>query len=286
MALGRWQATIVDEQGDIVPAAFVEVRRESAGGPLASLFSDRDGTVAIANPFQADTEAFAAFHTAGGPVKIRAYSGGFERIWRYVPVGTMAERDFQMLFNPMGAWSSVVTYAEGDMVSHVSGGAPYAFVSNSNGNLNHAPPFTGSVGTSNSFWTVLGLLQSGISANQNAAIITFVIDGGGLAVTSGPKGDVMAEFAGVITQASLLGDQTGSIVVDIWKDTYGNYPPTVLDSICAAAKPTLASAIKSQNTTLVGWTTAFAAGDTFRFNVEAGVINIQRVTVSLRVTKT
>lgn len=44
---------------------------------------------------------------------------------------------------------------------------------------------------------------------------------------------------------AIVGDASGSIVVDLWKDTYVNYPPTVADTICNAShKPTLSSAQK------------------------------------------
>ena len=58
---------------------------------------------------------------------------------------------------------------------------------------------------------------------------------------------------------------SGSIVIDVWKDTYANFPPTVADTITASAKPTLSSATKSDDTTLTGWTTAVTAGDVFGF---------------------
>ncbi len=83
----------------------------------------------------------------------------------------------------------------------------------------------------------------------------------------------------------MLADQSGSIVVDIWKDAYANYPPVVGDSITASAKPTITTAVKSQDSTLTGWTTSVSAGDTLRFNVDS-ITTCQRVTLSLRVTKT
>jgi hypothetical protein len=116
------------------------------------------------------------------------------------------------------------------------------------------------------------------------ASVTFVIDGGGSAITTGVKGDIEIPFACTIEAVTLLADQSGSIVVDIWKDTYANYPPTSGDSITASAKPTISSAVKSQNTTLTGWTTSVTAGDTIRFNVDSAT-TVQRVTVSLKVRK-
>lgn len=114
--------------------------------------------------------------------------------------------------------------------------------------------------------------------------ITFIIDGGGSTITTGIKGDLEIPFACTISAVTMLADQSGSIVVDIWKDTYANYPPTNVDSITASAVPTISTATKSQDTTLTGWTTSISAGDTLRFNVDS-VTTIKRVTLSLKVTK-
>lgn len=122
-------------------------------------------------------------------------------------------------------------------------------------------------------------------ANSKIAVINFVIDGGGSAITTGVKGDLEIPFACTINRATLLADQSGSIVIDIWKDTYANYPPTVADTITASAKPTISSATKSQDSTLTGWTTSIAAGDTLRFNVDS-ITTCTRVLISLKITKT
>lgn len=115
--------------------------------------------------------------------------------------------------------------------------------------------------------------------------ITIIIDGGGSVITTGVKCDVEVPFDCTINRATLLADQSGSMVIDIWKDTYANYPPIGTDSITASAKPTLSSATKSQDSTLTGWTTSVSAGDVLRFNVDSAS-TITRVTLSLKVTKT
>jgi hypothetical protein len=91
--LARWQSTIVDLQGNVLPAAQITVRREAVGSPLAVLYQDRDGTIPLGNPFPADSEGFAAFFTAGGPLRIDVAAGAFARTLRYVPLGLMQERD-------------------------------------------------------------------------------------------------------------------------------------------------------------------------------------------------
>ena len=114
--------------------------------------------------------------------------------------------------------------------------------------------------------------------------INFIIDGGGSVITTGIKGDVVVDFACTINSVTLLADQSGSIVVDIWKDSYANFAPLDGDSITAAAVPTISTAIKAQDAVLSGWTTAIAAGDTLRFNVDS-ITTCERVTVSLKVTR-
>lgn len=83
--------------------------------------------------------------------------------------------------------------------------------------------------------------------------------------------EVSLPVGGVWTKWRLLKSLPAgnvSIVVDIWKDTYANWPPSS-DSICASDKPTISTAEKNEGTSLTGWTTTFAAGDTLRFNVDS-----------------
>jgi len=124
-----------------------------------------------------------------------------------------------------------------------------------------------------------------LATNQKLADIAFIIDGGGSAITTGQKGHLEIPFACTINRVTVLADQSGSIVVDIWKDTYANFPPADDDSITASAPPTLSSEQKSQDSTLTGWTVAIAAGDILAFNVDS-VSTVERVVISLRVTKT
>lgn len=125
----------------------------------------------------------------------------------------------------------------------------------------------------------------GDTDSQKSGGFQFIIGGGASAITTGIKGDIEMPFAGAITAVRLFADQTGSIVVDLWKDTYTNFAPTGADSITASAKPTISSGIKSQDTTLTGWTTSFNAGDVIRVNVDSAS-TITRVTLALRIRRT
>jgi len=122
-----------------------------------------------------------------------------------------------------------------------------------------------------------------VAGGWNASL-TFVIDGGGSAITTGQKGHLEIPFACTIQQVTMLADQSGSIVVDIWKDTYANFPPTDADSITASAPPTISSAQKSQDSTLTGWTKSISSGDILAFNVDS-CTTITRVTISLKVER-
>ncbi len=115
--------------------------------------------------------------------------------------------------------------------------------------------------------------------------LEFIIDGGGSAITTGEKGHLEVPFACEIEQVSLLADQDGAIKIDIWSDTYGNYPPADGDTICGANEPEIAaSGKKYQDATLTNWTTALAAGNILAFYVDSCAA-ITRVIVSLIVRK-
>ena len=126
-------------------------------------------------------------------------------------------------------------------------------------------------------WQVVGALVE---------TINFIIDGGGSPIVAAEeKGHVVVDFACVIESVTLLADQSGDIVIDIFKDTYSNFPPTVADTITASAKPTLSSAQKYQDSTLTGWTKTIAAGDVLAFNVDS-CATVTRVLMSLKVRRT
>lgn len=135
------------------------------------------------------------------------------------------------------------------------------------------------------FTPTSGLEFNGVSlratTNLRTRDIIVCLGQGGSVITTGTKGEGQADFTGVIQSATILADQSGSIVIDIWKDTYANYPPTIADSIVASAPPTLSGAAKFTDSTLTGWTTAVTAGDTFKFNVNS-IASCTRVTLIIK----
>lgn len=134
-------------------------------------------------------------------------------------------------------------------------------------------------------WQDKALTLSDIPTQVKTLSITLIIDGGDDVITTGQKGHLEIPFACTINRVTMLAAPSGSIVVDIWKDSYANFPPTDGDSITSSAPPTITTAQKSQDSTLTGWTKAIAAGNILAFNVDS-VTDIKRVTLSLKVTKT
>lgn len=118
--------------------------------------------------------------------------------------------------------------------------------------------------------------------------VQFIIDGGGSAIATGVKGYLHFDFACVISEVTMLADQSGSIVVDIWKSAYSAFAPgthpVVGDTITGASVPTISAGVKYQDSTLTGWTTAVSADDVIAFNVNSAT-TITRVTVDLKVTR-
>jgi hypothetical protein len=79
----------------------------------------------------------------------------------------------------------------------------------------------------------------------------------------------------------LFADVVGSIVIDVWKDTYANFPPTAADTIAGSEKPTLVAAQKAEDLSLSTWMTDIAQGDVIGVNVDSAT-TVKQVTLTLR----
>lgn len=132
------------------------------------------------------------------------------------------------------------------------------------------------------------IADSAIFLDDSYDTIQFIIDGGGSAITSGIKADIMVPYNCTVLGWDIVGDASGTIQVDIWKDTYANFPPTVADTITGTEKPALSSAQKNQDTSLSSWTTSLTRNDWLRINVDSSPApaTVTRVTVVIRVKRT
>jgi hypothetical protein len=108
-----------------------------------------------------------------------------------------------------------------------------------------------------------------------------VIDGAGSVISTGIKSDLLVPYNLRILSWQILADQTGNIQLDIWKDTYSNFPPTVLDSIVASAPPFITSGSKNQSGTLTGWSVNISKDDILRFYVTSASA-IKKITLTIK----
>ena len=127
------------------------------------------------------------------------------------------------------------------------------------------------------------LNQRGLFVKQSA--IEVVIGNGSTAITTGVKGYLEVPFDCTVIAWRIVGDQSGSIVIDVWKDIYTNFPPVDADSIAGSELPTLSSQQKNEDTNLTTWTTALTDGDWLGFNVDSAT-TVTQVTLSLTVRRT
>lgn len=120
----------------------------------------------------------------------------------------------------------------------------------------------------------------------------FSIGDGSSAIITGIKKCIEVTQNCTITGWKILSDDpstlAGAVVFDIWKLAYGSgYPPLVGNSlITGGTKPTIvASATSAVSVSMANWTTALAAGDILRFNVDS-VATFTSLTLILEVTLT
>lgn len=133
------------------------------------------------------------------------------------------------------------------------------------------------------------IFDGGVDLNDMAdspkiASISYVIDGGGSVINTGVVGEIHVPFKSEIIEVSLLTDITGSIQIDLWKDSFVNYPPTIVNTITASALPEIISGMTISNSALVGWTKIINVGDVIIYNVNS-VTSVKRCLVTLKVKK-
>lgn len=117
--------------------------------------------------------------------------------------------------------------------------------------------------------------------------VTWVLDEGGAAITTGEKAVVEIPFGCTIIGWSLLADAGvgDSVSFDIWKCPRGSYPPTIADSIVGTIAPSLSGVNVAGSSDLTGWTTYVAADDVL-MAVCATASGVTSVTLTLKVQKT
>jgi hypothetical protein len=98
-----------------------------------------------------------------------------------------------------------------------------------------------------------------------------VFDGGGLEIADNKVVYINVPFDCTLTGWTLLGDVSGAIKLDVWKDTYANALPTNADTITNGHEPEIAaSGIKNTDIDISDWTTVTCtAGDILAVSVDS-----------------
>lgn len=95
-----------------------------------------------------------------------------------------------------------------------------------------------------------------------------------------PTGFLEIPLGLAIMRWTIMADQVGSIVFDLWKCPYANFPPTIANTITAGLPPTLAAAQTSQSAILTGWKARITPGEILGINVNSAS-TVTQVTLSL-----
>lgn len=116
----------------------------------------------------------------------------------------------------------------------------------------------------------------GIKTVYDKRIIRGHFDGAGAVLPANQKVlNITIPFDGTITQWRMYADVAATVTVDAWRTTYALYPPTVANTICGGAKPSLAASTKNDSTNLTGWTTNVSEGDVLTFNLDSNDLATQ-----------
>lgn len=118
-----------------------------------------------------------------------------------------------------------------------------------------------------------------------AATLNLEFHGGGLALTTNTRVWLKVPFECEIQSWTATARPSGSVVVDLWVDSYANFPPTNGDSITAGNEISISSAVKNTDDTLTGWTKTIPAESYLLANIDS-VTNVEDLLIEIAVAKT
>jgi len=125
---------------------------------------------------------------------------------------------------------------------------------------------------------------SGVNGSSDG-VIGITIDGAGTAITTGLKGYLVIPFNCTIQSWYVVADQSGSVVVDVWRASGFTIPTSSAQSIAGSEKPTLSSQQINTDLSLSTWSTSLSNGDVLAFNVDSAS-TITRATIEIKILKT
>lgn len=143
-----------------------------------------------------------------------------------------------------------------------------------------------SANTITSGGTNLSTLFSPISQSATTQYGSFgvTVDGSGGVVTTGNKGYVTIPYSGTIYGWDIIGNVSGSCIIDVYKSTLELFPPTSANTITGNQKPTLTNQIINRNDSLTGWTTTISTNDIISFTILSAT-TLTRITLIIKTIK-
>lgn len=120
---------------------------------------------------------------------------------------------------------------------------------------------------------------------MKAASVDVTIDAGAGEIAAGVQRDARIPHGCMVQSWTVLGDQSGSIRVSVWKAPLANYPPGASNSITGTSKPAVTGALYAHSTDVSGWSPVLAAGDVIRFHVDSAS-GFHRVAIQLGCVRT
>ena len=114
----------------------------------------------------------------------------------------------------------------------------------------------------------------------------FTIDGGQTGIDVSGLGVAYVELPyGIVFNAwRVIGDATGSCVIDILAGTFADLPLATANSIAGSEKPTLSGTLKAEDTNLSSWSLT-ASGGKWIGCLPNSASGLRRITVAITGTR-
>lgn len=153
-------------------------------------------------------------------------------------------------------------YLNGGAASYINNGQNFGLGTASPSTLFHMSSGTLTIDGTGGAISLRGMTVSSQVVTEKFG---FLLNGGGAAITTGLKGEAATEVPAnmTVTKWEVVASTvagTGSIAVDIWCDTYANWPPTVADTITGSEPPTITTSNSGTDTSLTSFDTALEGG--------------------------
>jgi len=252
----------------------------TGGSPQTLSFNESNALLTISSGNSVSLSALSGSSTGSAiDVGVRALTGNWQSTYTDFSAQSANNASVYSTVNSTSAnWNSVYSSFNTQSAANAS---VYSSVNSVSANWNSVYSSFNTQSAANA--SVYSTVNTNSATAFTRSTIGITIDGGGSVITTGSKGYISIPYSCIINSNTIVANATGDIVIDIKKSTYSGFPTTA--SICAAAKPTLAAAQKSTDSTLTGWTTTINSGDIIEFVVDSAA-TITKATLTLGVIKT